>query len=95
MQNELFFILLEKMKLEKLRQLNIDAAKATQYLRNTRNVFQNDVFEPFVMCANVHDLQFSKYLENAINPRDMTAFFFTSTGICSVKVLKYRVSQKK
>jgi len=69
----------EKMKLEKLRQLNIDAAKATQYLRNNRNVFQNDVFEPFVMCANVHDLQFSKYLENAINPRDMTAFFFTST----------------
>jgi len=71
---------IEKMKLEKLNTLNKDAHRATQYLRNNRNMFQNDVFEPFVMCANVHDLQFSKYLENAIHPRDMTAFFFTNAG---------------
>ena len=76
-----FLHLLEKMKLEKLNTLNKDAHRATQYLRNNRNMFQNDVFEPFVMCANVHDLQFSKYLENAIHPRDMTAFFFTNAGI--------------
>ena len=66
----------EKMKLRKLRELNDDTENATHWLRNNKNMFHNDVFEPFVMCANVHDVQFSKYLENSINQRDMTAFFF-------------------
>ena len=69
----------EKMKLNKLRQINQDTFEATLWLRQNRNLFTHEVQEPFIMCANVHDTQFSKYLENVISNRDLTAFFFASS----------------
>ena len=69
----------EKMKLNKLRQINQDTLEATLWLRQNRNLFTHEVQEPFIMCANVHDTQFSKYLENIISNRDLTAFFFASS----------------
>ena len=69
----------EKMKLNKLRQINHDTYEATLWLRQNRNLFTHEVQEPFIMCANVHDTQFSKYLENIISNRDLTAFFFASS----------------
>ena len=69
---------IDKMKLNKLKSLNTDAFHATLWLRQHRDQFQDDVQEPLIMCANVHDVQFSKYLENNIAARDMTAFFFAN-----------------
>ena len=69
----------EKMKLNKLRQINQDTYEATLWLRQNRNLFTHEVQEPFIMCANVHDTQYSKYLENIISNRDLTAFFFQSS----------------
>ena len=69
----------EKMKLNKLRQIDQDTHDATLWLRQNRHLFTHEVQEPFIMCANVHDIQFSKYLENIIANRDLTAFFFASS----------------
>lgn len=69
----------EKMKLNKLKQLNSDAFEAVMWLRNNPGFFQHEVHEPLVMCANIHDVRNAKYIETCVNPRDMTSFFFAST----------------
>ena len=64
------------MKLQKLRQLNDDTYRAVLWLRENTGMFQHNVFEPFILCANVKSPSDSKYLENVIQTRDLTAFFF-------------------
>ena len=67
---------IDKMKMRKLQELNQDAYDAVLWLRNNRNMFQHQVHEPFIVSANINDPKYSIYLENAINPRDLVAFFF-------------------
>ena len=64
------------MKLRRLQQLSEDTYKAVLWLRENRQTFRHQVFEPFLLSANVRDPSDSKYLENTIKPRDLLAFFF-------------------
>ena len=64
------------MKLRKLQQLSEDTYKAVLWLRENLQIFRHQVFEPFLLCANVRSPSDSIYLENTIKPRDLLAFFF-------------------
>ena len=70
----------DNQKMQVLRKHNDDAFKASMWLRDHREQFQGEVFEPFIICGNVADPSNSVYVENSINMRDITAFFFTDTG---------------
>merc|ERR1719300_65254 len=70
----------ENQKLELLRRCSSEAYDATIWLRNNRGMFEHDVFEPFILCGNVVDPAYAKYLEQSINQRDLTAFFFQSAS---------------
>ena len=68
----------ERQKLEVLRSKNSDAFKACLWLRDHRDQFQGDVFEPFIVSGNVTEPGNVKYIENAVKLRDLTAFFFSN-----------------
>ena len=38
--------------------------------------WKGEVYEPFIVSGNVTDEQFSIFLENSINGRDLSTFFF-------------------
>jgi hypothetical protein len=46
-------------------------------LRNNKENFRGEIYEPFLICCNVPKPEHSIYLENTINLRDMLIFFFT------------------
>jgi|688.fasta_scaffold520586_1 hypothetical protein len=50
--------------------------QALIWLRNNRNRFEGEVYEPLIVCGNVTDSANAVYLENTINARDLTMFFF-------------------
>jgi len=63
-------------KLSTLKAKCSQAYEALQWLRNNMNQFQGEVYEPFIVSGNVTDEQFSIFLENSINGRDLSTFFF-------------------
>jgi len=70
----------DRQKLEVLRSKNQETYKAVIWLRNNMNMFKGEVHEPFIVCGNVMDPAQAKYIENSINFRDLTAFFFQDAG---------------
>ena len=50
--------------------------QALNWLRNNRNRFKGEVYEPLIVCGNVTDSANAVYLENIINSGDLTVFFF-------------------
>ena len=53
--------------------------KALQWLRNNKNNFKGNVYEPFIVCGNVQNADHALYIENTINLRDLLIFFFEKT----------------
>lgn len=70
----------DKNKLEILRRISQETYDAVLWLRKNMHMFSSEVYEPFILCGNVIDIAHAKYLENAINMRDLTAFFFQDSG---------------
>ena len=54
-----------------------DAYKCCLWVRDHRDQFHGDVFEPFIVCGNVTDPANAMFVEASVNQRDLTAFFFT------------------
>ena len=67
-------------KMEVLRRMNDDAYKATMWLQDHREQFQGTVHEPFIISGNVSDPANAVYVENSIQKRDLTAFFFSDAN---------------
>lgn len=70
----------KQQKLQVLRKMNEDAFKACMWLQDHKDQFQGDVFEPFIISGNVMDPANAMYVENSINVRDLTAFFFSDAN---------------
>eukprot|EP00092_Neocalanus_flemingeri_P024188 GFUD01026235.1.p1 GENE.GFUD01026235.1~~GFUD01026235.1.p1 ORF type:complete len:1076 (+),score=430.02 GFUD01026235.1:59-3286(+) len=66
----------DRQKLDVLRSKSKETYEAVNWLRSNRDMFKGEVYEPFIVCGNVMDPAQAKYLENCINIRDLTAFFF-------------------
>ena len=68
---------IDKLKLIKLKSVGgEDSLKAVNWLRQNRGEFQAGVYEPFIISANVNNPAESKFVENIIQRRDLTAFLF-------------------
>jgi len=67
---------IDKNKLEVLRRGSPETHEAVLWLRNNMDMFKGKVYEPFILCGNVINQAHAKYLEDAIQFRDLTAFFF-------------------
>uniref|UniRef100_A0A674NWB8 Structural maintenance of chromosomes protein 5 n=1 Tax=Takifugu rubripes TaxID=31033 RepID=A0A674NWB8_TAKRU len=65
---------LMKVKEEKLRGRHRDTHAALQWLRQNRNRFRGNVYEPMLLEINVKDHRFAKYVENHISFQDLRAF---------------------
>ncbi|CAN9516172.1 unnamed protein product [Ophioblennius macclurei] len=63
-------------KEEKLRARHRDTHSATQWLRQNRQLFQGNVYEPMMLVINVKDPRYAKYVETHIPFRDLRAFVF-------------------
>ena len=70
----------DKQKMDVLRRRSKETWEAVNWLRSNMDKFRGKVFEPFILCGNVTDRAQAKYLENTINMRDLTAFFFQEAG---------------
>ena len=47
-----------------------------QWLRNNKDQFKGEVYEPFIVSGNVINQKFAVYIENSIALKDLTIFFF-------------------
>uniref|UniRef100_UPI0037E93740 structural maintenance of chromosomes protein 5 n=1 Tax=Semicossyphus pulcher TaxID=241346 RepID=UPI0037E93740 len=63
-------------KEEKLRGRHRDTHTALQWLRQNRQLFGGNVYEPTMLVINVKDHRFAKYVENHISFHDLRAFVF-------------------
>ena len=45
-------------------------------MRNNRDNFKGEVYEPFILCGNVPNPAHAIYIENTVAARDLTIFFF-------------------
>jgi len=68
---------IDERKMNTLKGVNKEVWQAVNWLRNNKENFKGQVFEPFLICANVPKAENAIYLENSINNRDMQIFFFT------------------
>lgn len=66
-------------KINMLKEKSPDSYQALQWLRNNKNSFKGNVFEPFIVCGNVQNADHAMYIENTINSRDLLIFFFEET----------------
>ena len=68
---------MEAMKVSKLKNIGgDDCTKALGWLRSNQQVFRGAVYEPFIISSNIKNPAQSKYVENAVQRRDLTAFLF-------------------
>ncbi|XP_071374248.1 structural maintenance of chromosomes protein 5 [Centroberyx affinis] len=65
-----------KAKEEKLRGRHRDTHTALQWLRENRQLFSGNVYEPMMLVINVRDHRFAKYVESHIPFHDLRAFVF-------------------
>ncbi|XP_068603911.1 structural maintenance of chromosomes protein 5-like [Brachionichthys hirsutus] len=63
-------------KEEKLRGRHKDTHAALQWLRQNKQLFVGNVYEPMMLVINVKDHRFAKYVENHISFNDLRAFVF-------------------
>ena len=65
---------IENKRLDSLHKLSGDAYKGVLWLRSNQHLFSRPVHEPMLLHINLKDAQYSKYFENIIPYRDLTAF---------------------
>lgn len=71
---------IEDIKMGKLKKKNMQVFEAVQWLRDNKENFIGEVYEPFMLCSNILDERHSIYIENSIPVRDMIIFFFQESG---------------
>ncbi|KAF5269830.1 hypothetical protein FQR65_LT05876 [Abscondita terminalis] len=75
LQNELQILEnVKQQKLEWLRRADRDAFSAVQWLRDNKNNFKGEVFEPMLLELNVLNPKHAIYVENTIPMNDRVAF---------------------
>ncbi|KAL7298761.1 hypothetical protein TKK_0008507 [Trichogramma kaykai] len=65
---------IENKRLQRLRSISQDAYKGVIWLRENKHLFSRTVHEPMILQINLKDPGYSKYFENIISSRDLTAF---------------------
>ncbi|XP_016411489.1 structural maintenance of chromosomes protein 5-like isoform X3 [Sinocyclocheilus rhinocerous] len=65
-----------KMKEDKLRVRFRDTYTALMWLRNNRDRFEGNVYDPMMLVINVRDARHAKYVESQIPANDLRAFVF-------------------
>uniref|UniRef100_A0A671SMZ9 Structural maintenance of chromosomes protein 5 n=1 Tax=Sinocyclocheilus anshuiensis TaxID=1608454 RepID=A0A671SMZ9_9TELE len=65
-----------KMKEDKLRVRFRDTYTALNWLRNNRDRFKGNVYDPMMLVINVRDARHAKYVESQIPANDLRAFVF-------------------
>ncbi|XP_055383062.1 structural maintenance of chromosomes protein 5 [Condylostylus longicornis] len=86
-------------KLTNLRDNYEHIYEATNWLRQNRDIFEAQVYEPMVLELNINDSNNAKYIENIVNARDLLAFTCESKSdmnklvqhLCNEKGLKVSV----
>ncbi|MBN3297796.1 SMC5 protein, partial [Amia calva] len=63
-------------KEEKLRERFRDTYNALMWLRENRDLFTGNVYEPMMLVLNVRDGRHAKYIENHVALNDLRAFVF-------------------
>jgi structural maintenance of chromosomes protein 5 len=81
-------------RLEFLQHHHEDTYKAVLWLRNNQHEFKGKVYEPMMMELNVRDTNHVKYLENAVNNRDLIAFTCECKEDMAVFMQKIRTEQR-
>lgn len=61
-------------RLDKLRELNLNAAKAYEWLSQNKNRFKANIYPPIMTQINMKRIDWSKYVESAISKNDLIAF---------------------
>uniref|UniRef100_A0A8C4T7Q5 Structural maintenance of chromosomes protein 5 n=2 Tax=Erpetoichthys calabaricus TaxID=27687 RepID=A0A8C4T7Q5_ERPCA len=64
------------MKVNKLKQRFNETYKAIEWLRENRDRFQGNVYEPMMLVINMKDPRHAKYVEHHISTNDLRAFVF-------------------
>ncbi|ERL93414.1 hypothetical protein D910_10706 [Dendroctonus ponderosae] len=67
----------KQIRFEQLRKLNKDAYSAVLWLRENKDKFKGEIFEPIMLELNVLDKSKSKYVESLVPFRDRLAFTCT------------------
>ena len=80
----------EQQKMAVLRKINEDAFKAVLWLEDHKDLFNGEVFPPFILSGNVLDPGNAIFVENSISSRDLQAFFFTDVEDMNLFLQKTR-----
>ncbi|EFA05955.1 structural maintenance of chromosomes protein 5 [Tribolium castaneum] len=68
----------KQQRLNYLQRVDRDAYEAVVWLRNNRNLFKGEIYEPIMLELNVLDSKNAMYVENVIPLRDRVAFTCTN-----------------
>ncbi|KAI8423510.1 hypothetical protein MSG28_012621 [Choristoneura fumiferana] len=77
-------------RLEELQRYSPDAYQAVLWLRDHRDMFQHNVYEPMMLEINFTDPKFARYLESRVANRDLFAFTFECSQDMSLFLTKVR-----
>ncbi|XP_006002040.1 structural maintenance of chromosomes protein 5 [Latimeria chalumnae] len=83
-----------KVKEDKLRQRFRDTYDAVMWLRENRDRFRGNVYEPIMLVINMRDAKFAKYVEHQIPRNDLRAFVFEGTEDMEIFLKEVRDKQK-
>ncbi|XP_006627036.2 structural maintenance of chromosomes protein 5 [Lepisosteus oculatus] len=81
-------------KEEKLKERYRDTYNAMMWLRENRNLFRGNVYEPIMLVVNVRDAQHAKYIENQVSINDLRAFVFQKQEDMEAFMSEVRDKQK-
>ncbi|XP_061484198.1 structural maintenance of chromosomes protein 5 isoform X2 [Rhineura floridana] len=82
------------MKEEKLKRRFRDTHVALMWLRENRNRFQRDVYDPMMLAINMKDHKHAKYVENYISSNDLRAFVFENKEDMDIFLREMRDGQR-
>ncbi|XP_014204116.1 structural maintenance of chromosomes protein 5 [Copidosoma floridanum] len=85
---------IENKRLDTLRQLSRDAYQGVLWLRENKHLFSQKIHEPMLLNINLKDPSYSKFFENLISQRDLTAFVCEDKNDMNM-LLKYLRTQQK
>lgn len=63
-----------KLKLDKLYEMNANAKRAYDWLKNNKDRFTDTIYPPMITQINVKQKDWAKYVENSIANHDLVAF---------------------
>lgn len=81
-------------RIDLLRQRFPDTYKAMEWLKENRQLFRGQVYDPIMMELAVNQVEHAKYIETAIGVRDLTAFTCTNVEDMNLLLKKLRIDRR-